>query len=181
MRGSTALLRAATAVAMSAALMLPFNTGAAAIGTTGLDLNKLRPELRNHVSGMVDQAISSRSSSGSSAILVNFFPRQDECNITRAGNVKVNQNCLNITDADLQGRGQAQNETTVAVDPNNPRHIVTGFNDYRRGDGTCGTAYSLDGGKTFNESTMPNGFPLMPPYSFTTIPEEPLLDVQRHL
>ena len=94
MRGSTALLRAATAVAMSAALMLPFNTGAAAIGTTGLDLNKLRPELRNHVSGMVDQAISSRSSSGSSAILVNFFPRQDECNITRAGNVKVNQNCL---------------------------------------------------------------------------------------
>ena len=66
---------------------------------------------------MVDQAISSRSSSGSSAILVNFFPRQDECNITRAGNVKVNQNCLNITDADLQGRGQAQNETTVAVDP----------------------------------------------------------------
>lgn len=117
MRGSTALLRAATAVAMSAALMLPFNTGAAAIGTTGLDLNKLRPELRNHVSGMVDQAISSRSSSGSSAILVNFFPRQDECNITRAGNVKVNQNCLNITDADLQGRGQAQNETTVAVDP----------------------------------------------------------------
>ena len=35
-------------------------------------------------------------------------------------NVKVNHNCLNLTDSDLQGRGQAQNETWVAVDPNNP-------------------------------------------------------------
>jgi len=143
---------------MSLALMLPFNTGAAADGTTGLDLNKIRPELRTHVSGTVDQAISSRSSGGSSVILNNFFPRQDECNQNRGGNVKVNQNCLNVTDPDLQGRGQAQNETAVAVDPNNPRHIVTGFNDYRRGDGTCGTSYSLDGGRTFNDSTMPNGF-----------------------
>jgi hypothetical protein len=32
-------------------------------------------------------------------------------------NVLVNQNCLNITDTDLQGRGQAQNETTIAEKP----------------------------------------------------------------
>ena len=32
-------------------------------------------------------------------------------------NIKVNQNCLNVTDTDLQGRGQAQNETSLAIDP----------------------------------------------------------------
>ena len=63
-----------------------------------------------------------------------------------ATNVKVNQNCLNISDPDLQGRGQAQNETWVAVDPNNPTHLVASYNDYRRGDGTCGVSYSLNGG-----------------------------------
>ena len=33
--------------------------------------------------------------------------------MNRGNNVKVNQNCLNITDPDLQGRAQAQNETSV--------------------------------------------------------------------
>jgi hypothetical protein len=73
-------------------------------------------------------------------------------------NVKVNQNCLNLTDADLQGRAQAQNETSISVDPNNPNHLVASYNDYRRGDGTCGTSYSLDGGRTWADSTTPNGF-----------------------
>jgi hypothetical protein len=147
-----------TALAMSVALMLPFNSGVSADGTTGVDLSKLRPELRSHVSGMVDQAISSAAAGGSAARPVNFFPRQDECGVSRGGNVKINQNCLNVTDSDLQGRGQAQNETAIAVDPNNSRHLVAGYNDYRRGDGTCGTSYSLDGGRTWNDSTAPNGF-----------------------
>jgi hypothetical protein len=151
-------LRAGIALAMSVALMLPLNGGVSADSTTAQNLTKLRPQFRNHVSGMVDQAASANSSGGSSVILNNFFPRQDECTLNRGGNVKVNQNCLNVTDADLQGRAQAENETAIAVDPNNPRHMVTGFNDYRRGDGTCGTSYSLDGGKTWNDSTMPNGF-----------------------
>lgn len=73
-------------------------------------------------------------------------------------NIKVNQNCLNLSDADLQGRAQAQNETSIAVDPRNSNHLVTSYNDYRRGDGTCGTSYSLDGGKTWADSTTPNGF-----------------------
>jgi hypothetical protein len=35
-------------------------------------------------------------------------------------NVLVNQNCLNLTDQDLQGRGQAQNETAIAQNPAQP-------------------------------------------------------------
>ncbi|HEX4661379.1 MAG TPA: hypothetical protein VH307_28625, partial [Streptosporangiaceae bacterium] len=35
--------------------------------------------------------------------------------------VLVNQNCLNVTDPNLQGRGQAQNETAIAQNPLNPR------------------------------------------------------------
>ena len=73
-------------------------------------------------------------------------------------NVLVNQNCLNVSDPDLQGRGQAQNETAIAENPLNPRQIVAAFNDYRRGDGTCGAAFSGNGGSSWADSTMPNGF-----------------------
>jgi hypothetical protein len=83
---------------------------------------------------------------------VNLCPRNF------GSNVLVNQNCLNVTDPDLQGRGQAQNETAIAQNPFNPRQLVTGFNDYRRGDGTCGTAFSGNGGASWNDTTMPNGF-----------------------
>src|SRR6516162_838959 len=111
MRSYKGLLRVGTALAVGVALLLPFNGGVSAAGTTGLDLSTLRPERR-----------------------VNFFPRQDECGVTKGGNVKVNQNCLNVSDSNLQGRGQAQNETAIAVDPNNSHHLVAGYNDYRRGD-----------------------------------------------
>lgn len=89
---------------------------------------------------------------------VNYFPSSDECQGNLGSNIKVNQNCLNISDPDLQGRAQAQNETSIAVDPNNPQHVLASFNDYRRGDGTCGVSYSLDGARTWNDSTVPNGF-----------------------
>jgi hypothetical protein len=73
-------------------------------------------------------------------------------------NTKVNQDCLNISDPDLQGRGQAQNETAIAQDPNNPIHLVAGYNDYRRGDGNCGSSYSLDGGHTWHDAPVPMSF-----------------------
>jgi hypothetical protein len=88
-----------------------------------------------------------------------YFPRgSQDCSNNISSNIKVNQNCLNLSDPDLQGRGQAQNEEFIKVDPNNPNHIVASENDYRRGDGTCGTQYSLDNGRTWNESTVPNNF-----------------------
>ncbi|MFL5804808.1 MAG: exo-alpha-sialidase [Roseiflexaceae bacterium] len=88
-----------------------------------------------------------------------YFPRgSQDCPNNIQSNIKVNQNCLNLTDPDLQGRGQAQNETFIKVDPNNQNHLIASYNDYRRGDGTCGVSYSLDAGRTWNDTTVPNNF-----------------------
>ena len=81
-----------------------------------------------------------------------------DCASRLGSNVKVNQNCLNLSDPDLQGRGQAQNETAIAIDPSNPNRMVSSYNDYRRGDGTCGISYSSDRGNSWTDATMPNGF-----------------------
>ena len=68
---------------------------------------------------------------------INYFPSsQGNCSANLGDNVKVNQNCLNLSDPDLQGRGQANNEPSIAVDPFNPRHLVASDNSYVRGDGT---------------------------------------------
>src|SRR5690349_21571588 len=95
----------------------------------------------------------------SAGTLGNYQPRGNaECPLHRGSNIKVNQNCLNVSDPDLQGRGQAQNEPAIAADPNQPDHLVASANDYVRGDGTCGSYWSTDGGRTWNDSTLPNGF-----------------------
>ena len=89
----------------------------------------------------------------------NYSPSgQGECGENIGGNVKVNQNCQNIADPALAGRGQAQNEEAIAIDPNNPDHMVASQNDYRRGDGNCYGAYSLDGGHHWSDSTIPMSF-----------------------
>jgi hypothetical protein len=80
------------------------------------------------------------------------------CDVNLGTDIKVNQNCLNLTDPVLSGRGQAQNETWVAADPLNRRNIVAGYNDYRRGDSTCGISYSTTGGRSWADATLPNGF-----------------------
>ena len=96
----------------------------------------------------------------------NFQPQggANECSTQLGSNVKVNQNCLNISDSHLQGRAQAENETSIAVNPNNPNQAIATYNDYRRGDGTCGTSYSNNGGNQWQDSTLPNGFVLGSPY-----------------
>jgi hypothetical protein len=98
------------------------------------------------------------SSSGSSSS-INYFPSaQGKCSANLGGNVKVNQNCLNLTDPDLQGRGQANNEPSISVNPFNSKQLVASDNSYIRGDGTCGSYFSQDGGTTWSNTTMPNGF-----------------------
>jgi hypothetical protein len=97
-------------------------------------------------------------SAGNAAATAYTPADNDSCKQTIGSNVKVNQNCLNISDSDLQGRGQAQNETAIAQDPMSREHLVASYNDYRRGDGTCGVSYSLDGGEHWSDSTTPNGF-----------------------
>ncbi len=73
-------------------------------------------------------------------------------------NVKVNPDCPNLTDSNLQGRASAQNETAIAHDPNNPNHLVAFYNNYQRGDAGCIGAFSLDGGKSWGYSVIPHGF-----------------------
>jgi hypothetical protein len=88
-----------------------------------------------------------------------YFPKgSQDCINNISSNIKVNQNCLNLSDPDLQGRAQAQNETAIKVDPNNTNHIIGTYNDYRRGDGTCGATWSYDSGRTWNDSTVPDNF-----------------------
>jgi len=88
-----------------------------------------------------------------------YFPVSDDgCEQRLGDNIKINQDCLNLTDPDLQGRAQAQNETAIAEDQNHPGHLVAAFNDYRRGDATCGVAFSTDGGNTWTDVTTPGGF-----------------------
>jgi len=87
-----------------------------------------------------------------------YQPGPNGCPDRLGADVKVNQNCLNVADTDLQGRSQAQNETWMAADPNNADHLLASYNDYRRGDGTCGSSFSLDAGATWADSTVPDVF-----------------------
>jgi hypothetical protein len=80
------------------------------------------------------------------------------CPTDRRSNVRVNQDCQNLTDTDLAGRGQAQNETAVASDPSHPSSLVASSNDYRRGDSACITYYSGDDGRSWQDSTPPMAF-----------------------
>ncbi|GAC1328703.1 MAG: sialidase family protein [Candidatus Dormibacteria bacterium] len=143
----------------------------------GFNINRMSPGLRAHVSGLAEEMLGgqrgSRIDSETGAGVpdagpgtttpgsggANYIPTANlGCSGSSGSNIKVNQNCLNITDKDLQGRGQAQNETFVAHDANNPGHMVATYNDYRRGDGGCGGSYSLDEGATWRDTILPFSF-----------------------
>src|SRR5690242_13296093 len=152
-----AVLGTATLVMTSVGVFSGTSASAAPFGYA--QLNSVQQRL---VSGLLaaelngaDPAAASRAAAPSS---VRPAAASAACTNKFGDNVKVNQNCLNLTDADLAGRGQSQNETWLAVDPNNANHLVASYNDYRRGDGTCGVSYSLDAGKTWADATTPNGF-----------------------
>jgi len=61
------------------------------------------------------------------------------------------------------GCGSPQNETTITVNPNNPRNLVAGTNDYRifntreqRADGSGWAYATFDGGKTWKNVQVPH-------------------------
>ena len=100
----------------------------------------------------------SYQSASSGAGTVNYLPSSGSCSANLGNNVKVNQNCLNLTDSILQGRGQANNEPSISVDPFNSQRLVASDNNYIRGDGTCGSYFSQNGGRSWSNTTIPNGF-----------------------
>ena len=159
-RRRAAAMLAAGGLALGAAVALSSQNAAAA--TFGYqNLNSVQ---KRHVSGLLAAELGGAGNQARAAAplapaaAVPQVPGPNGCPVKLGSNVKVNQNCLNLTDSDLQGRGQAQNETWVAVDPNNSSHVLSSYNDYRRGDGTCGVSYSLNGGKSWADTTTPNGF-----------------------
>jgi hypothetical protein len=142
-------------------LLLAVGQFAAATGVSAqpFGYGKLTPAQKRHVSGLLALELGGkglRTTRPARSSLTTVTP--PGCDVNLGSNIKVNQNCLTITDSDLQGRGQAQNETYVAVDPLNSHNVIAGYNDYRRGDSTCGISYSTDGGARWTDATMPNGF-----------------------
>src|ERR687886_613885 len=129
-------------------------------GQLGID-DELNDEQERLISGFAafELAKTGNDTPGNPQKPDTYFPRgSGDCTNNVSSNIKVNQNCLNLSDPDLQGRGQAQNETSIAVNPNNTNQIVASYNDYRRGDGTCGVSWSTDSGRTWNDATVPNNF-----------------------
>jgi hypothetical protein len=159
-RRAAALAGAGTLALTALITFGPLNAAAQPFGFQNLnDIQK------RHVSGLLaaeldtgNGAATPRLAAPLTPLAFPQTPGPNGCPTNRGSNVKVNQNCLNLTDSNLQGRGQSQNETWVAADPNKPANLVASYNDYRRGDGTCGASYSLNGGRTWADATTPNGF-----------------------
>src|SRR3954464_13273394 len=150
----------ALVVAGAAAAFAGFGSGRSTSDASAQPLAGLTPLQQRLVSGFARAAAEQRAT-----LAPNARPQSAQqksaltgCPADRGANVHVNQNCLNLTDPDLQGRGQAQNETAISQDPNNPRRIVASSNDYRRGDANSSSYYSSDGGRSWQDSTPPMGF-----------------------
>jgi hypothetical protein len=165
------LLAALAAILAIGFLIAPYGGGTqhnglgkqhASAALTAFSLNGLSPIQQRILSGFAafegNVGGSARTAQARPATPAPTSPAPDLCPGNLGANRRVNQNCLNVTDATLQGRSQAQDETAIAQNPGNTRQLVAGFNDYRRGDGTCGAAFSSNGGASWSDTTLPNGF-----------------------
>jgi hypothetical protein len=156
----TAVLAIAVAVAPSA-----FRTQHASASVNGISVQGLNKIQKRILSGFASFEAGIGVSKTTPRVQVRAAPglrattsSSPLCPSNFGSNVLVNQNCLNVTDANLQGRGQAENETAIAENPSNPSQVVASFNDYRRGDGNCYGAFSGDGGSSWTDTTIPMGF-----------------------
>jgi hypothetical protein len=115
------------------------------------------------VDGLPSTPPASYSSPAAAGSPVSYFPTSASgCAASFGSNTKVNQNCLNLTDPAFHGRGQANNEESISVNPFNTKQLVASDNNYIRGDGTCGAYYSRNGGRSWNDSVVPNSFTIGP-------------------
>lgn len=93
---------------------------------------KPKPNIMHWRSGIVEEPL--------------FFTPQE--NFRPATNQPPGHNILVNQDFNYR----PQNETAIAINPNDPRHIVTGYNDYRAGWPIGGGfSTSFDGGKTWHD------------------------------
>ena len=151
-------------VAGGLTLALPFTVGGSAQSTTsGVKITNRIPK-----SGLVSAAPGLNLSTSASALRIgrNVPPprvRGTSGCPDMGRNVRVNQDCTNqtttVTAAILApGRGQAQNEPSVAVNPKDAGNVVVGENNYMRGDGTCAVQFSKDGGRHWGDRPIPISF-----------------------
>lgn len=150
------ILLAVLLIAAGSAVALYSGGATQRAGASNPGLTKLQQRL---LSGFESLELNAGEGPGVAAQLRNYVARANSgCPTNLASNIKVNQNCLNLSDPTLQGRAQAENETAIAQNPANSGSLVAGYNDYRRGDGTCGVSYSSNGGQSWSDATLPNGF-----------------------
>jgi hypothetical protein len=153
----------ALALLGAAAAFAGLGSGGSTSSARAVPLAALKPAQQRLLSGFARSVIEERAGLAPNARTLAPQAAQQKsaasgCPVNHGANIRMNQNCLNLTDPDLQGRGQAQNETAIAQNPNNPNQMISSSNDYRRGDGNCYSYYSGDGGRSWQDSTPPMGF-----------------------
>src|SRR3954451_20003252 len=81
----------------------------------GFDPTKLTDEQEEILSGLAQLELFPQTNDTGGNRPTTYRPRgSGDCTFVNSSNVKVNQNCLNLSDPDLAGRGQSQNETSIA-------------------------------------------------------------------
>jgi hypothetical protein len=156
--------RSLTLIALLGLLLVPLGLSANTPAAHAFDYSKLKPIQRRILSGFADLEVNPssplRAAAGTSSARAagTSGPATNPCPANLGSNIRVNQDCQNIANSDLEGRSQAQNETAIAADPLNPSHVVALFNNYQRGDGDCIGAYSVDGGTTWQNTYLPTSF-----------------------
>jgi hypothetical protein len=155
------VIAAVAVVSLLLAVFMHFGTGASTSSVKAASAYSQLTALQKKIlSGFADNALDPGNTASTKSRPISYHPdsADDQCGLQIGSNIKVNQNCLNLSDTGLQGRGQANNETAIAVNPNNSNDLVAGNNDYRRGDGNCYGAYTLDNAQHWNDTTIPMGF-----------------------
>jgi hypothetical protein len=159
--------RPTVAIALVAALVLAVLAGSAMLPAAGQpakpEANRFAPsgvvgvdpDAAASAAGRASAQAATGDAAGGGSVPGPSVSGTSGCNDIEGGNVRVNQECTNQSEAAFLGRGQGQNETAIAVSPKNSRHLVAGQNDYRRGDGACGADWSYDGGRRWAVSSPP--------------------------
>lgn len=158
-------MRRTTLLIVALALLLPFAGGSALVLAQSEQdpmTNRFAPSSVHFLDELATQnGLAAANRAGSQQDEADPLEPSDDtlgCSDDDGGNVRANQECTNVSRFDLLGRGQSQNETAAAVNPNDPDNVLFGQNDYRNGDGSCGFDYSFNGGKDFGDGLLPESF-----------------------